>query len=865
MDNRSIVRKITPFILVILIVLLVFSIRAETINIGGVTDPDQKDLYRDDSGMPYFTEIDSYYNYRLTENYLNGGHLGDTYVDGQDWDSLSTSPDGREADYEPLLIVFTAWIYNFLNSFTSVSLTELAFWLGPVVSSLAVIPAYYLVRRSTGSDWGAIVAGVIAGAAPAYFSHTYGGFFDTDMFNVLLPLLIVVFLTESVYTNRMSLKIVFSVIAAGFLGLSSIAWSGYFYMIALAYGALILYIPASYIMDRHDGVDLSNKREWLLNNKALVPMIVFIVLSAILLVYLDPDLLETVGDSLGVASSLQSATVGTAYPNVYVSVGEMQVPAVIDVANQSGGLFTLLFAIFGVFLYFYIFRKKPKSAEEEEIEEVKEEEATKKRVGSKRYTPKTKKAEELEKETHEHRFIPGKFEITDVQKHNYLFLSIVLFLWIVGLAFMLTQGTRFIEQFSVPVALLAGIFVAITVQYIDLKIEQKTYVGVIAVILIILAVASPLYADQQAASQSVGSTNDDMYNTLIWINQNTPENSVLASWWDFGHLFTQVAHRQVVFDGGSQNNMRAYWIGNSLQTDNEDLSAGILRMLANSGENASDTLDLYTNNTGTSVKILNEILPMDREAASSSLTGTYGLDQQQANSVLDLTHPSQTKPVYLILSSDMLSKASWWSYFGTWNFETENSTYYSYYSSQSNVEQINGVDFILGEDNGVVGVGSAGSTSPDENGTVSSGMTFAYLDQTKLNKTVNMSTNEDKERMATELIDGTGNELIKPHELIYVENNQLSEQIVNNDSNMSIMVIHQSDGSYFTVLFDSYLENSVFTKLFLESGYNATRFDLSHSEPGVSVWNVDEYSSGTPANATDVVTADQTTEQNETT
>jgi dolichyl-diphosphooligosaccharide--protein glycosyltransferase len=298
----------------------------------------------------------------------------------------------------------------------------------------------------------------------------------------------------------------------------------------------------------------------------------------------------------------------------------------------------------------------------------------------------------------------------------------------------------------------------------------------------------------------------------------------------------------VVFDGGSQNNMRAYWIGHSLSTSDEALSAGILRMLANSGEDASNTLDLYTNDTAKTVEILNKILPMDKAQASAELTGTYGLDQQQANSVLDKTHPEHTKPVNLILSSDMLSKAAWWSYFGSWNFENKTSVHYSYYPSQSPVENINGKAFTLGLENGVVGVESTG------NETNGSAMSFAYIDQTKLNKTVGNFTTEDKERVSKELSDGTGNELLKPHKLMVVENNQLSERIVNENSNMSIMAIHQSDGSYFTVLFDSYLENSIFTKLYLESGYNQTRFNLTHSEPGISVWDVHEYASAASSN-----------------
>ena len=79
---------------------------------------------------------------------------------------------------------------------------------------------------------------------------------------------------------------------------------------------------------------------------------------------------------------------------------------------------------------------------------------------------------------------------------------------------------------------------------------------------------------------------------------------------------------------------------------------------------------------------------------------------------------------------------------------------------------------------------------------------------------------------------------------------QLSERIVNNNSNMSIMAFHQSDNSYFTVLFDSHLENSVFTKLYLESGYNATRFTFAHSEPGISVWGVNEYPNATAVGTT---------------
>ena len=123
MVNKNLITKIAPIVIALLLVLTVFAIRAETINLGGISDPDMKALYQDDSGMPYFTELDSYYNYRLTENYLKTGHLGDTQINGTDWDSLSTSPHGREANYQPVIIVLAAWVYKFVNMFGNVSLT----------------------------------------------------------------------------------------------------------------------------------------------------------------------------------------------------------------------------------------------------------------------------------------------------------------------------------------------------------------------------------------------------------------------------------------------------------------------------------------------------------------------------------------------------------------------------------------------------------------------------------------------------------------------------------------------------------------------------------------------------------------------
>ena len=181
----------------------------------------------------------------------------------------------------------------------------------------------------------------------------------------------------------------------------------------------------------------------------------------------------------------------------------------------------------------------------------------------------------------------------------------------------------------------------------------------------------------------VPGTDDNMVNSLNWIKANTPNNTVITSWWDFGHLFAAVADRPVTFDGGTQNSPRAYWVGKALLTNNESLSIGILTMLTSSGDLAPLTMDNYTNNTGKSVEILNNILGVDNTTAYNIMTTQYSLSPAQAQTILNYTHPSNPAPFVLITSADMIGKAYWWSYFGNWNFQTNNSTGYNYEEGQA--------------------------------------------------------------------------------------------------------------------------------------------------------------------------------------
>src|SRR3989338_9936500 len=73
--------------------------------------------------------------------------------------------------------------------------------------------------------------------------------------------------------------------------------------------------------------------------------------------------------------------------------------------------------------------------------------------------------------------------------------------------------------------------------------------------------------------------NDAWYKALTRINENSQEDAIITSWWDFGHHFKVIADRAVTFDGTTQSTPQAHWVGRLLSTSSEKEAIGILRML----------------------------------------------------------------------------------------------------------------------------------------------------------------------------------------------------------------------------------------------------------------------------------------------
>ncbi|MBQ6099581.1 MAG: peptide transporter [Methanobrevibacter sp.] len=886
--NRETIMTVAKSVIIILVLCaIVFALKAPAADLNVFSD-EYKAEYVDSSGLPYFSEMDSYYNLRLTEDYVDHGYIGDQMINGSEWDMHRYAPTGEEINYEMGIIWVTSFLHDMAGKFFGdYSVKQVAFWTGAIISTLAIIPAYIFSRRLT-NEYGAIVATLIIVLAPNYFAHTFPGFFDTDMFYYIFALFFIFFFVESIRAKNMIYKVLFAIFSVISIGLFSQSWTGYIFYVGLMGIFAVVYLIACYLFNvgEDNQGDYSNKISWFIHQKDILSIVLLGVISFVGLAVLRgvSGVTGIFNQLLGLLSLQSASTVVGGFPNVLISVAEMQMPSLLGkgmtsaflantngVVNGIGGIMILFAGL--IVLYTLVkrvldFRKvKPKTTQS----------ATKK-------PPKGKRLASAKKidDGYKFKLNLGGFDISSFNdilssKRLTILYASLFVVWVVVTALAVTRGSRFITTIVLPFGLMAGIFVGLAIDYIKDKLNDDRWIvvllfacgfltavplaqiniifGVVAFLAIvaiglaavyaiksdiaskkipfkkyvlvaalILALVSPSVCGAFQTSETVvPGTSDAMWNAMTWINENTANDTVITSWWDFGYLFEIAADRQVTFDGGSQSGQRAFWLGQAMSTDNLELSAGIFRMLDSTGTVATEALVNYTNDTGKATEILLDILPKTSSDAQKDLVSKYHLTTAQAQDVIQYTHPDKVRPVIFVASSDMLQKAGWWSYFGAWNFENQSSQNYNYYVP---TEQV------------TVKPGSTGKLALLND----QGMTInAVISRGSGNN----STTAYTEAVYTEngqqiMINDTPYNPLNISNIFVIENGYVmkNESVGNvKNANFTLFLMGQDD-QYTPILISNELANSMFTRLYLLGGAGQDIFENVHVENGVMLFNV---------------------------
>jgi len=598
-----------------------------------------RERLKNENGTTYLLAIDPYYYYRNAENIIEHGFEQDIkteegYIDTHVFGGLPLSErNPSKSRLSNILPWIEAYLYRFLTFLGfNVDLMAVAFFTPVILGVLAVILGFFIGKDISKSTIGGFFTALFIAIHPFLLTRTVGGFADTDIFNIIFPLILFFFFFKLLESNDLKKKIIHSALFGLFLGIYTKAWGGWWYSFDLiigSYGVYLVYLLIVLLASkgkRSSFKDVFKKFTSQLYSFALLLLFsgIFVSLFSGFNAFINSPFAAFQG------LELKEVSKGTIWPNVFTTVAELNPGNFASVVANNGGWLTLLIIFLGIALL--LFRK-----------------------GS----------------------------LTGPKMAQFFLLVI----WTIATIYTVYSGVRFnlliVPAFSLAFGIAAAILIEKGSKLLNKTLEVPLLpAGIIIFALLLLILMLPQSSSgvqtgmlQNAIGTAKGSVpqmSDAWYQSLTKIREESEEDAIINSWWDFGHWFKAIADRPVTLDGGVQNNPQAHWLGKLMLTNDENLSIAILRMLDCGANTAYNRILNITGDDLESISIIYEILEMNEEEAYSYLSSMF--NEQNASEVIKYTHCDPPEN-YFIASEDMVSKAGVWAHFGSWNF-TKSKQFY---------------------------------------------------------------------------------------------------------------------------------------------------------------------------------------------
>ncbi len=603
-----------------------FLIRAEAGNLPWAPEP-EKNAYLDPDGNPYLTEMDSYFYLRKAQEMADQNRI--SWFTSRDTDPLMGQKTGNSphGDTLPLgLSVLAYLIWKYLLSPFGVSITQTAVWMGPVLGSLAFLPAFHYVRKRTSLP-GALAAGLLVVCASPFVLHTHAGFFDTDMVLAALPLTAILSLMECLQAVNLKEQILRACISAVFFAVFSLFWVAWYAYYLFALGAAALAVLLWGIrklppLKREKGIQAP---------PAARGALLFLGFSSLLLFVIHgPGLFRTLLQSS--RALLSASGSGDAMPYAFKHINEMHSMPLLpggnvlnllkadsnSVLGRLGGLFPCIPALCWLPFALVLHRKSRPDPEN-----------------------------------------PSFSRESNALMVEAVFLGI----WTVAGIILSCKWQRCTEIPVLPASVLCGLTVGRLYTVFASGKSRGHRILQLLCVGTAVCVALPAGLSSWLSVKTLGSVvNDNLQEASSWIRENTPEQTAVSSWNDFGYYYEYQTNRRTLSDGGTDSGTNNFFLARALLTEDPKLMSCILRMLNESGTDALEMLTDGGMDQARAAELLLRILPLSPEEARNIL-----LAESADPSVLKLTHPEKTDPLVLVLGADLVVKCRALSYFAYWD------------------------------------------------------------------------------------------------------------------------------------------------------------------------------------------------------
>ncbi len=567
----------------------------------------------------YMPDIDPYFYLRYARNIVEKGHSYDTIKDGVPWDTHMFAPLGINADPSWHQYVFAA-LYWGMSLFGSTTVMQAAMYFPIVFMLFSFVFAFLIANRLSGPV-GGFFAALILGLLPAMTGRTLFGHADTDAYQVFFPLLAVWLLVEALSTKDRRIQIALAGLTGAVLAVYGRFWSGWWYLFDFVVIALVAAFAVEFLLHakrHHVKTVLQNahlkKFAWVLGSVLVSSAVVGTVVLGFAAFF------ESAFGAALNFTTIKAASHASLWPNVYTTVAELNPSSIQAVIGAVGGSLMFAIGLLGIALLLLKFDEHKK---------------------------------------------------LDAAQITY---AVLLGVWFLGTMYASIKGIRFIlligPAFAVAFGAATGLLYTTVSNFAQKHLNvSKKITGVVLILIFGFVIMGPIQSGPHLvrssyveATQDVPIVNDAWWSVLSKIREQSREDAIVNSWWDFGHHFKYISDRAVTSDGAVQNSPQAHWIGKVLQTTNEKEAVDILRMLDCGANSAQGALFNETNDSYRSIMLTKQIIGLDRSGAEALLT-KEGLSEE----VLKYTHCSPPEN-FLITSQDMTGKAGVWAHFGLWDF-----------------------------------------------------------------------------------------------------------------------------------------------------------------------------------------------------
>ena len=546
-------RKITKYLLIIAVLCLAFSIafilRAYPIKYGF-----------------YLNEFDPFFDYRATEYIVNNGVVA--YFDWHDYKSWY--PDGRDiaGTSQSGLHLTAATLYQIFG--LNMTLMDFTIWFPVVIGSASTVLMFLLVRVITGNTIPGLIAALFFAVSPAIIQRGNLGWFKSEPLGLFYGLGGTYLFLSALKDKKYKYFIPKAIVGGILVGLAVTSWGGSQYFV-IPIGIFIIVLGF-----------ISKD----LKNNLIVAALFTISVISVAGAFPRPGMSFVIG----LPGILLMTSTLFLFVTTIVRLKTSEKRATLKTAAVLG-----IFVIIGISIVAGGFYKTPSfrylnainpflSAENKLVESVAE-----------HFTPTI--VDYFRQFSVLIIFAGLGIWLAFKNKSN----SNMIFALIIGLTGIYISATfaRLLVFASLSIIILSSIGIYQSIRSItsirteyeqraissssspskdDPKIRKEMkmkmskqvlpYMGFVTILIIMLTI--PMVYDSNTnwitsadvpTSIANGGTNyrlttNDWIETLDWISENTPEDSVITSWWDYGYWITTLGNRTSIADNATINQTR---------------------------------------------------------------------------------------------------------------------------------------------------------------------------------------------------------------------------------------------------------------------------------------------------------------------